>query len=120
MAAVDILILHGTVVTMDGKRRVIDDGAVAILKDRIVDVGTSAALAARHTARKTIDATGQAVMPGLVDAHAHAGHGFIKTLGGGDSKAWYDACGWATRSDRRRSSGAPRPSLRRSRGCGSA
>jgi 5-methylthioadenosine/S-adenosylhomocysteine deaminase len=95
MADIDILITHGTVVTMDGKRRVIEDGAVAIAKDRIVDVGTTTALATRHKARKTIDASGQAVMPGLVDVHAHAGHGFIKTLGGGDSKAWYDACGWA-------------------------
>ncbi|MGL4241826.1 MAG: amidohydrolase family protein [Beijerinckiaceae bacterium] len=95
MADVDILIAHGTVVTMDGKRRVIEDGAVAILKDRIVDVGPTEALRKRHAARRIIDASGQAVMPGLVDVHAHAGHGFIKTLGGGDSQAWYEACGWA-------------------------
>lgn len=93
MKDADILIIHGTVVTMDAKRRVIDDGAVAIKKDRIVDVGRTAALSARYSARKTIDASGQVIMPGLVDVHAHAGHGFIKTLGGGDSKAWYEACG---------------------------
>jgi 5-methylthioadenosine/S-adenosylhomocysteine deaminase len=93
MADIDILIINGIVVTMDAKRRVIEGGAVAILKDRIVDVGTTAALTKRHQAKTTIDATGQVVMPGLIDAHAHAGHGFIKTLGGGDSKAWYDACG---------------------------
>lgn len=90
----DILIIHGVVVTMDGKRRVIEDGAVAIVKDRIVDVGTTEALMKRHVARKTIDASGQVVMPGLVDSHAHAGHGFIKTMGGGDSDAWYNACGY--------------------------
>jgi 5-methylthioadenosine/S-adenosylhomocysteine deaminase len=94
MAEADILIVNGIVVTMDARRRVIEGGAVAIEKDRIVAVGTTAALSRRYVARKTIDATGQVVMPGLVDAHAHAGHGFIKTLGGGDSKAWYEACGY--------------------------
>jgi 5-methylthioadenosine/S-adenosylhomocysteine deaminase len=36
----DILITNGIVVTMDPERRVIEDGAVAIEKDRIVAVGT--------------------------------------------------------------------------------
>ena len=35
----DIIITNGIVVTMDPQRRVIEDGAVAIEKDRIVAVG---------------------------------------------------------------------------------
>jgi cytosine/adenosine deaminase-related metal-dependent hydrolase len=31
-------------------------------------------------------------LPGLIDAHAHAGHGLIKTMGGGRSDLWYSAC----------------------------
>ena len=31
-------------------------------------------------------------MPGLIDGHAHAGHGLIKTMGGGRSDLWYEAC----------------------------
>ena len=90
----DILITHGIVVTMDPARRVIEDGAVAISGDRVVAVGTTAEVVARHTAPKTIDATAKIVMPGMIDAHAHAGHGFIKTLGAGRSDLWYDACGY--------------------------
>ena len=90
----DILITNGIVVTMDPSRRVIDDGAVAITGDRITDIGTTAEIMARHNAPTMIDASRQIVMPGFIDAHAHAGHGFIKTLGGGDSKAWYEACGY--------------------------
>jgi 5-methylthioadenosine/S-adenosylhomocysteine deaminase len=90
----DILIIHGIVVTMDGTRRVIEDGAVAITADRIIDIGNTTEIMARHGAPTVIDATRQIVMPGFIDAHAHAGHGFIKTLGGGDSKAWYEACGY--------------------------
>jgi len=90
----DILITNGIVVTMDPARRVIEDGAVAIEGDRIVAVGPSAQVAAAHQAETVIDASRQIVMPGMIDVHAHAGHGFIKTLGGGDSEAWYKACGY--------------------------
>lgn len=90
----DILIINGIVVTMDPNRRVIEDGAVAITGDRIVAVGTTAEIMAQHGAPKVIDATRKIVMPGFIDAHAHAGHGFIKTLGGGRNDEWYKACGY--------------------------
>ena len=34
---VDYLFKHGTVITMDKERRIIEDGSVAIKKNRIVD-----------------------------------------------------------------------------------
>jgi cytosine/adenosine deaminase-related metal-dependent hydrolase len=89
----DIIITNGIVVTMDPDRRVIEDGAVAIEKDRIVAVGTTAEILAAHDAPTMIDARHKIVMPGLIDCHAHAGHGLIKTMGGGDSDLWYNACG---------------------------
>jgi 5-methylthioadenosine/S-adenosylhomocysteine deaminase len=89
---IDLLVSNGFIATLDAKRSVIEDGAVAIAGDRIVDVGPAEVLVKRHTAKRTLDARGKAVIPGLVDAHAHAGHGLIKTMGGGDSRLWYDAC----------------------------
>ena len=89
----DILITNGVVVTMDAERRVIQDGAVAIEKDRIVAVGPSAEVEAMHRADKVIDARRKLVMPGLVDAHGHTGHSLIKTMGGSDFDAWSRACG---------------------------
>lgn len=88
----DILIRNGTVIAIDPERRIIADGAVAIEGDRIVAVGRTEEVARAHPARETIDARGMAIMPGLVDSHAHAGHGLIKTLGGGRSDLWYRAC----------------------------
>ena len=88
----DLIVANGIVITVDGDRRIIDDGAVAIEGDRIVDIGSTSEIAARHTAPRTIDASRKAVLPGLIDAHAHAGHGLIKTMGAGDSEAWYKAC----------------------------
>jgi len=88
----DLIVAHGFVITMDDDRRMIEDGAVAIEKDRIVEVGPSADVLAHHQAPEVIDASRMAVLPGLIDAHAHAGHGLIKTLAAGDSDAWYRAC----------------------------
>lgn len=88
----DIIITSGVVVTMDPQRQVIENGALAIEKDRIVAVGTTEEVLAAHQAPTMIDASHKIVMPGLIDGHAHAGHGLIKTMGGGDSNAWYEAC----------------------------
>lgn len=88
----DLLVINGTVITVDPQRRIIENGAIAITGDRIVAIGSTDEITAEHAAPRIIDARGMAVIPGLVDVHAHAGHGLIKTMGGGDSKLWYEAC----------------------------
>ena len=70
--SVDLLVRHGHVLTMDDESRVIRDGAVAIRGRRIVEVGEDAEVAARHDARRTINAAGAPVHPGFVDTHLHA------------------------------------------------
>jgi 5-methylthioadenosine/S-adenosylhomocysteine deaminase len=65
-----ILIKNGTVITMDPRRRIIKDGALAIENDKIVDVGKTAALK-DFQADKVFDATHRIIMPGLIDAHIH-------------------------------------------------
>ena len=88
----DILISGGTVITMDQQRTLIDDGAVVIAGDRILDVGTRTEMQAKHGPDQVIDATHKVVMPGLIDGHGHAGHGLLKTIGTGPSGAWWRAC----------------------------
>jgi 5-methylthioadenosine/S-adenosylhomocysteine deaminase len=61
----------GIVVTMDGERRLIENGAVAVRGGRIVGVGTAGELAGRFVARQRIDARGQAIIPGLINGHTH-------------------------------------------------
>jgi len=68
---VDLIIRGGTVVTMDGSSRVIENGAVAVKSERIVAVGTAAEVAAKYAAARTIDATAKVVMPGLINTHSH-------------------------------------------------
>ena len=67
---IDVLITGGTIVTMDGERRVLEDGAVAI-RGRQIDA-VLGAQDRRPEARSTIDARGKIVIPGLVNAHGHA------------------------------------------------
>jgi len=50
---------------------VIRDGAVAIRDGRCVGFGVSSFVRRSFTARRTLDATGKVVTPGLVDAHTH-------------------------------------------------
>ena len=68
---VALLITGGTVVTMDKDRRVIEDGAVAVERGRIVAVGKRAEIERQFTAREIIDARGRAVIPGLINGHTH-------------------------------------------------
>ncbi|HMQ56524.1 MAG TPA: imidazolonepropionase [Anaerolineae bacterium] len=80
---IDLLITNATqVVTCAApngpKRRaelldvgLIENGAVAIDQGQIVAVGPAAAVTSAYSARQTINAAGQVVCPGFVDAHTH-------------------------------------------------
>ena len=67
----DLIVRGGTVVTMDGSSRVIENGAVAIRSDRILAVGTLAEISRQYTATRTLDAAGKVIMPGLINTHTH-------------------------------------------------
>jgi 5-methylthioadenosine/S-adenosylhomocysteine deaminase len=71
-ASADLIVRNGTVVTMDRERRVIADGAVAIDGGAIAAVGPAAEVARAWSARRTLDAAGGIVVPGLVNTHGHA------------------------------------------------
>ena len=70
--AVDVAIVGGTVVTMNGSAEVIADGAIAVRDGAIVAVGTSAAISEAFVAETTLDASGTLIVPGLINAHTHA------------------------------------------------
>jgi len=72
-----IIIKNGTVVTMNDPGDVLFDGAIAIEGDRVTDVGSTADVLARHRpdGARVIDATGKAVLPGLIDLHYHTALG---------------------------------------------
>jgi 5-methylthioadenosine/S-adenosylhomocysteine deaminase len=80
-SAVSLIITNGIVITVDGTRRVLNPGAVAIDGANIVAVDTPAAIASRYKAVQTIDAAGKVVMPGLINTHTHAAMVMFRGLG---------------------------------------
>ena len=66
-----LIVTNATVLTMDAQRRVIQNGAVAVDGSDIVAVGTAEDIGERFNSADTIDASGQVVMPGLINTHGH-------------------------------------------------
>jgi 5-methylthioadenosine/S-adenosylhomocysteine deaminase len=78
---VDLVIANGIVVTMDGARRIVNPGSVAIRGSAIVAVGSVGEIAKAYQPRETIDASGRVVMPGLINTHTHAPMVLYRGLG---------------------------------------
>jgi len=66
-----LLVTGGTVVTFDDAGTIFADGAVAIEDGRIVAVGPAGEVAPTYPDAERIDATGEIVIPGLINAHTH-------------------------------------------------
>ena len=71
MNSCDILVLNGTLLTMDSSGTQFKNGAVAIEGEEIVALG-SADDFSLWRASHVIDAHGGIIMPGLINAHTHA------------------------------------------------
>jgi len=68
---VDLIILGGTVVTMDAEKRVIENGSVAIKGDSILAIGKSKAISNRYKSKRKVYARNKVVIPGLINTHTH-------------------------------------------------
>ena len=64
-----LLITNAHLVTLDEANRFIENGSVFIEDKHIVEVGETSTV--KRTADRTIDACGNIVMPGLINAHHH-------------------------------------------------
>ncbi|HEV7682798.1 MAG TPA: amidohydrolase [Pyrinomonadaceae bacterium] len=71
MIRVDLLVLNGTLVTMDKERHVIPDAGIAVEHGRIVAVGSSADIIRMYSAPERVDASGKLIIPGLINGHTH-------------------------------------------------
>ena len=65
--SVDLLVLGGTIVTMDQARQVISDGGIAVSQGRILAIGSRADIERQYTSRQRVDATGKVITPGLIN-----------------------------------------------------
>jgi len=68
---VDLIVSGATVVTMDAKRAIYEDGSVAVKGDSIVAVGPRGEIESKYKGLQTIDGKGKLVLPGFVNGHTH-------------------------------------------------
>lgn len=73
-----ILIFGGTLITMDGNRHMITDGAVLVEGSRIANVGKTSEVRRGAKADSEIDVTGMVILPGLIDTHVHLAQALIR------------------------------------------
>ncbi len=67
----DILVINGTLLTLDASHTEITDGAVAINRDSIAAIGSVNDFSDWNASR-VIDARGGIILPGLINTHTHA------------------------------------------------
>jgi imidazolonepropionase len=81
---VDLLIKNASqLLTLKGKNKarsgveemnnlgIINNGAIAILSDKILDVGASEDILSKYSSNNIIDAKNKVIMPGFIDPHSH-------------------------------------------------
>lgn len=78
--AADLIVTNGYVLTMNPQKQIIESGTVVIRDAHIIAVGP-AAMAANYTAKRTLDAGGAIVMPGMINTHTHAAMTVFRGLG---------------------------------------
>jgi len=75
----DIIIKNGTILTLDSKNSIFENGFICTRGDSISKIGTGNPTSFK--AKKIIDAEGGLILPGLVNGHTHAAaHGMVKQL----------------------------------------
>lgn len=75
-------LVHALVLTLDGERRILVDGAIAFDDGgEILAVGpTDEVLGGLEPGARRLDGSGRVVVPGFVDAHAHLGEHLMRGL----------------------------------------
>jgi 5-methylthioadenosine/S-adenosylhomocysteine deaminase len=71
--SVDLLVRGATIVTMDADRHVFESGYLAVRGDQVYAVGADSAIDFPKglTAKRSIDAKGKLIIPGLINGHTH-------------------------------------------------
>ncbi len=71
MKPTDTLFKNAIVLTMDPDYTIYEPGAVAVIEDKIVEVGPEAELLQKYQPSEVVDCGGKVLMPGFVNTHTH-------------------------------------------------
>ena len=65
----DLLIKNGTIYTVNGDFDIVEN--VVVTNGKIIEIGKKPELELKYNFKEIYDASGQTIVPGLIDAHAH-------------------------------------------------
>ncbi|MEM2192113.1 MAG: amidohydrolase family protein, partial [Candidatus Hadarchaeales archaeon] len=74
----DLILAHGTVVTMNARREILQDGAVVVEGNRIIAVGKTSEIRNNFRGDVEIDCRRNLVLPGFVDCHVHLAQALLR------------------------------------------
>lgn len=74
-----LMIVDGTILTMNPQNQVIENGTVVVKGNKIIAVGGSE-LAKEYKAEQVLNVDGDIVMPGLINTHTHASMTVFRSL----------------------------------------
>lgn len=72
---------HGLIITLDHGRRVIEDGAISVAGDTILEVGPRDTVLEKARGDDVTDLRGMIVTPGFVNTHAHLAQCLLRGCG---------------------------------------
>ena len=73
-----MLFSNATIITMNSRREIITNGALAVDGSTICAIGKTRELRDRFPEKKEIDCNGNILMPGLIDTHVHTAQAMIR------------------------------------------
>lgn len=92
----DLIVTGGRILTMNARREILVEGAIAIAGEHIVEVGRATDIARRWPAADRIDAAGCIVTPGFVNGHQHhTGGPLTRSCSADDSESGASIFSWA-------------------------
>ena len=68
------------IVTMDGERRILRNGALLVQSEMIGDIGDLKELTEKYPTAEVVDLGEKLLMPGLVNAHTHVPMSLLRGL----------------------------------------
>lgn len=74
-------IYNGTIITMNGNKEIIEDGAVVINGSEILEIGNTSELLDKYEYAEKIDAKDGIIMPGFINGHCHVSMSVFRSLG---------------------------------------
>lgn len=75
-----MILTNGRIITHDKENPYIENGAVVINEEKIVDLGEVGEILKKYPNKKVMDVEGKVIMPGIINTHHHIYSAFARGM----------------------------------------